>query len=66
MDFILISTFIGTALVIVFNVYLKWLETRQRTNIANTIDKYMIWLYPLAYAIGAGIVLYLIVFAPQS
>jgi hypothetical protein len=66
MDFILISTFIVTALVIVFNVYLKLLETRKRTNVANTIDKYMIWLYPLAYAIGAGIVLYLVVFAPQS
>jgi hypothetical protein len=49
MDTILISTFVVTALVIVFNVYLKRMETSGRESFALRIDKYMIWIYPLAY-----------------
>lgn len=58
LDTILISTFVVTALVIVFNVYLKRLEVDGKQNFANTIDKYMIWIYPLAYFIAFGIVSY--------
>ena len=49
MDTILISTFVVTALVIVFNVYLKRLETSGKDSFALRMDKYMIWIYPLAY-----------------
>ena len=52
MDTILVSTFIVTALVIVFNVYLKRLEVTGKVSFAHTIDKYMIWIYPLAYVIA--------------
>jgi hypothetical protein len=58
LDTILISTFVVTALVIVFNVYLKRLEVDGKKNFANTIDKYMIWIYPLAYFVAFGIVSY--------
>jgi hypothetical protein len=54
MDTILVSTFVVTALVIVFNVYLKRLEVNGKQNFANTVDQYMIWLYPLAYVIAIG------------
>ncbi len=49
LDSILVSTFVVTALVIVFNVYLKRMEAEGRESFAGRIDKYMIWIYPLAY-----------------
>ncbi len=49
MDTILISTFVVTALVIVFNVYLKRIETTGRESFALRIDTYMIWIYPFVY-----------------
>jgi hypothetical protein len=52
MDTILVSTFVVTALVIVFNVYLKRMEVNGKQNFANTIDNYMIWIYPLAYIVA--------------
>jgi hypothetical protein len=56
MDTILASTFLVTALVIVFNVYLKRLEVDGKGALAHRIDKYAIWFYPLAYLIGIALV----------
>ena len=56
MDTILVSTFIVTSLVIVFNVYLKRLEVTGKENFALKIDQYMIWVYPLAYIIAFALV----------
>jgi hypothetical protein len=56
MDTILVTTFLVTALVIVFNVYLKRLEVDGKGALAQRIDKYGIWLYPLAYLIGIVLV----------
>jgi hypothetical protein len=56
MDTILFSTFIVTALVIVYNVYLKRMETSGKESFALRIDKYMIWIYPLAYVAAFVIV----------
>ena len=56
MDTILVTTFLVTALVIVFNVYLKRLEVDGKGASAQRIDKYGIWFYPLAYLIGIGLV----------
>ena len=47
----------GASLVVIFNVYLKRLEVIGKENFANTIDKYMIWVYPLAYFIAFMLVL---------
>jgi hypothetical protein len=49
LDTILVSTFVVTALVIVFNVYLKRMEAEGKESFVQRIDKYMIWIYPLAY-----------------
>ena len=59
LDTIMISTFIVTALVVIFNVILKRLEATGRGDLALRLDRYTIWIYPLAYAIAVGIVILL-------
>jgi hypothetical protein len=59
LDSILVCAFIVTSLSVVFNVYLRRLEVDRKKSFANRIDKYMIWLYPLAYAIAVlGVTLF--------
>jgi hypothetical protein len=58
-DTILVSTFVVTGLVVVFNVYLKRLEVTGKESFAQRVDKYMIWIYPLAYLIAFGTVTFL-------
>ncbi|MXN66927.1 hypothetical protein GR183_18595 [Stappia sp. GBMRC 2046] len=50
LDFILIAMFIVTALMIVFNVALRHLEAKGRTEFAKRIDLYTLrWIYPISY-----------------
>ncbi|HEY53350.1 MAG TPA: hypothetical protein G4N94_07835 [Caldilineae bacterium] len=49
LDALIVSTFIITGVVVVFNVWLKRLEVNQKESWAQTIDKYSIWLYPILY-----------------
>ena len=56
LDAILISTFIISALVIVFNVILKCLEVSNRADTAQRIDKFSVWLYPQIYFVTFGII----------
>jgi hypothetical protein len=59
LDTIMISTFAVTALVVFFNVILKRLEAAGRGELALRLDRYTIWIYPIAYAIAVGIVVLL-------
>jgi len=59
MDMILASTFVVTGLVIVYNVYLKRLEIGGKGDLAERIDRYMDWVYPLAYTVGIALTFWL-------
>jgi hypothetical protein len=61
MDVILVSTFVITALVVMFNVWLKRMEVTKGESVAHAIDKYSIWVYPLLYFAGFLIIGYLFI-----
>ena len=52
LDRIMISTFVMTAVIFAYNVYLRWLNMNEKKELAERLDKYMIWIYPLTYIIG--------------
>ena len=54
-DVILVSTFVVTAFVVVFNVILKRLELAGRDARVARLDTPMIWLYPLSYVLMVAV-----------
>jgi hypothetical protein len=56
LDTLLVCTFIVSVLVVGYNVALKRLENAGKRERADKIDRYMIWLYPIGYAIAFGLV----------
>jgi len=49
LDWIMFFTFILTALMFIYNIALKLLESRDKKEMAEHIDRIMIWLYPSLY-----------------
>jgi hypothetical protein len=54
-DGVMIVTFVLSAVVVVFNVFLRRLDITGRGALAQRIDKYTLWALPLAYATAFGL-----------
>jgi hypothetical protein len=52
LDTILITTFVITGFVLILNVILKRLEISGKIDLAQRLDRFMVWLYPVLY-VGA-------------
>lgn len=49
LDAILTATFVITGATVAYNLYLRWLATEAEKEIAERIDRVMVWFYPAAY-----------------
>jgi hypothetical protein len=66
LDFILVTMFIITGLIIVFNVGLRRLKITGREELAGKIDDYAVkWIYPLAYAVVISWGVYRFLYRPS-
>jgi hypothetical protein len=54
MDVIMAITFAINTLVVIYNVYLRWLETHEQREKADRIDQVADWIYPLSYLVLFG------------
>lgn len=61
LDAVMIMTFIISALVVVYNVWLRRMEMNDQAELADRIDSILDWVYPISI-ISALVVLYLIFF----
>ena len=52
LDWMLFLTFVLTALIFIYNITLRLLEMRNKKDLAERIDRPMIWLYPLLYLLA--------------
>jgi len=52
LDAIMAITFIINTLVVIYNVYLKWLEGHDQRERADRIDRVGDWIYPIAYLVS--------------
>ncbi len=52
MDAVLIGSFVVTVITVLFNVYLRRLEVKDRGEDAHRIDRIAIWIYPVLYLVG--------------
>ncbi len=55
LDAFLVSTFVITSIVVLINVLLKRMQNHGRHEVAESIDQYALWAYPLIYLIGSSI-----------
>lgn len=61
LDAVMLVTFIISALVVIYNVWLRRMEMNDQAELADRIDSILDWVYPLTI-IAAGVILYFIFF----
>ncbi len=61
LDAVMVLTFVISALVVVYNVYLRRLEINGQGELANSIDNVFDWIYPISIVVAA-VTLYVIFF----
>jgi hypothetical protein len=61
LDSVMVITFIISALVVVYNVYLRRLEINGQGELANRIDNVFDWVFPISIVVAA-VLLYVIFF----
>jgi len=54
-DGVILAVFVISAAAVAFNVLLRRLENEGRKPLAERIDNYTLWVYPLAYAMAFGL-----------
>lgn len=54
-DGVILAVFVISAAAVAFNVFLRRLDITERGALAKRVDKYTIWIYPLAYATAFGL-----------
>ncbi|TAJ45470.1 ligand-gated ion channel [Methanofollis fontis] len=57
LDSILVTTFMISGATVAYNLYLKWLATERQKEIAERIDRIIVWLYPLGYILAIALIL---------
>jgi hypothetical protein len=61
LDAVMVIVFVVNALVVAYSVWLRRLEMRGQGDLAERIDNYLDWFYPLSYVVAA-VALYLVFF----
>lgn len=56
LDAFLVSTFVITSIVVLINVLLKRMQNHGHHEVAESIDRYALWAYPMTYLIGSCII----------
>ena len=59
LDAVMTVLFVVNALVVVYNVWLRRLEMNEQGELADRIDRYLDWLYPISLVVAA-VALYVI------
>ena len=60
LDILMVIAFIVSALIIMVNVYFRRLEVSQKTELARSLDRYMIWFVPVVYSLCALYIYFLV------
>lgn len=55
MDLVIAISFAIASLAFAYNIYLRWLQSKDKTALVERLDKVAIWLYPLAYLAAIGL-----------